>query len=109
MLDYAREMAFEFYPEADGLFIESSDYAICHCPQCGPRQFDHEFAFMRAISNEVWGQNPAATIVVYPHYFSGARLKFSFSEAVATKQPFDSRWTLFFTPHSAAIEPELNR
>ena len=107
MLEYARELAFEFYPQADGLFIESSDYAICHCPECGPKHFDHEFRFVREISDEVWARDPAATIVVYPHYFSGARLRFSFSEAVATKQAFDSRWTLFFTPHSAAIEPEL--
>ena len=34
MLDYAREMCFDFYPGADGLLIESSDYAICHCPDC---------------------------------------------------------------------------
>ena len=107
MREYAREMALEFYPEADGLFIESSDYAICHCPECGPKHFDHEFAFVQTISNDVWAHNPVATIVVYPHYFSGARLRFSFSEAVAAKQPFDPRWTLFFTPHSAAIEPEL--
>lgn len=107
MLDYAREMAFMFYPEADGLFIESSDYAICHCSECGPKHFDHEFKFVRTISDEVWARKPAATVVVYPHYFSGAKLRFSFSEAVATKQPFDPRWTLFFTPHSAAIEPGL--
>ncbi len=30
MLEYVRELASEFYPGADGLFIESSDYAICH-------------------------------------------------------------------------------
>jgi hypothetical protein len=107
MLEYVREVASEFYPEADGLFIESSDYAICHCPECGPRHFDHEFRFVRAISEEIWARHPGATIVVYPHYFSGAQLRFSFSEAVATKQPFDPRWTLFFTPHSAAIEPNL--
>ena len=107
MLEYIREMAFEFYPEADGLFIESSDYAICHCPACGPKHFDHEFKFVRTISNETWARNPQATIVVYPHYFSGVKLKFSFTEATATKQPFDSRWTLFFTPHSAALEPGL--
>jgi hypothetical protein len=107
MREYVREMAFEFYPEADGLFIESSDYAICHCPECGPRFFDHEFAFVRAISDEMWAQKPDAIIVVYPHYFSGAKLRFSFSEATAAKHPFDPRWTLFFTPHSAAIEPSL--
>jgi hypothetical protein len=107
MLDYIREMAFEFYSEADGLFIESSDYAICHCPECGPKHFDHEFQFVRAISDETWARKPGATVVVYPHYFSGAKLRFAFTEAVATKQPFDPRWTLFFTPHSAAIEPDL--
>lgn len=107
MREYVREMAFEFYPEADGLFIESSDYAICHCAECGPKFFDHEFAFVRDISNEVWARKPDATVVVYPHYFSGAKLRFSFTEATAAKQPFDPRWTLFFTPHSAAIEPSL--
>ncbi len=107
MREYVREMAFEFYPEADGLFIESSDYAICHCAECGPKYFDHEFAFVRDISNEVWAHRPEATVVVYPHYFSGAKLRFAFAEATAAKQPFDSRWTLFFTPHSAALEPLL--
>jgi hypothetical protein len=107
MREYVREMAFEFYPESDGLFIESSDYAICHCVRCGPKFFEHEFAFVRDISNEVWANRPDATIVVYPHYFSGAKLRFSFSEATASKQPFDARWTLFFTPHSAALEPSL--
>jgi hypothetical protein len=107
MIEYARELAFELYPEADGLFLESSDYAICHCPQCGPNHFDHEFKFVRAISDELWKQKADATIVVYPHYFSGAKLRFAFTEAVATKQPFDPRWTLFFTPHSAALEPGL--
>ena len=107
MREYVREMAFEFYPEADGLFIESSDYAICHCAECGPKFFDHEFAFVRDLSNEVWARKPDATVVVYPHYFSGAKLRFSFAEATASKQPFDPRWTLFFTPHSAALEPSL--
>ncbi len=107
MREYVREMAFEFYPEADGLFIESSDYAICHCEQCGPKFFDHEFAFVRGISDEVWARKPDATVVVYPHYFSGAKLRFTFAEATAAKQPFDPRWTLFFTPHSAALEAAL--
>ena len=107
MREYVREMAIEFYPEADGLFIESSDYAICHCAECGSKFFDHEFAFVRDISNEVWARKPDATVVVYPHYFSGAKLRFSFTEATAGKHPFDPRWTLFFTPHSAALEPLL--
>ena len=107
MLAYARELAEEFYPEADGLFLESSDYAICHCPDCGPRHFEHEFQFIRRVSEAMWARKPDATIVVYPHYFSGAKLHFSFSDAAAARQPFDPRWTLFFTPHSAAIEPSL--
>ena len=107
MREYARELAFEFYPGADGLFIESSDYAICHCAQCGPKFFDHEFAFVRDISNEVWTRKPGATVVVYPHYFSGAKLRLGDHEATAAKQPFDPRWTLFFTPHSARVEPAL--
>jgi len=107
MREYIREMAFEFYPEADGLFIESSDYAICHCARCGPKFFDHEFAFVRDISRELWARKPDATVAVYPHYFSGAKLRFSFSEATASKQAFDPRWTLVFTPHSAALEPAL--
>jgi hypothetical protein len=100
-------MAFEFYPDADGLFIESSDYAICHCADCGPKFFEHEFAFVRALSDEVWARRPDATVVVYPHDFSGAKLRFSLTEATAARQPFDPRWTLFFTPHSAALEPAL--
>src|SRR4051812_45623491 len=62
MREYVGEMAFEFYPEADGLLIESSDYAICHCAQCGPKFFEHEFAFVRDISNELWARKPNATI-----------------------------------------------
>ena len=30
MLEDVREMYFAFYPDADGLLIESSDDAICH-------------------------------------------------------------------------------
>lgn len=107
MREYVREMLFDFYPEADGLFIESSDYAVCHCAECGPKFFDHEFAFVRAISDEVWARRAEATVVVYPHYFSGAKLRFSFAEATAARQPFDARWTLFFTPHSAPLAPAL--
>jgi hypothetical protein len=106
-LDYVREMVFEFYPNADGLMIESSDYAICHCKDCGERFFDREFSFVKRISEEVWARKPQAMIVVYPHYFSGAPLP-GFGVRAAG-QPFDPRWTLFFTPHSARIDPALVR
>ncbi len=107
MREYVREMAFDFYPEADGLMIESSDYAICHCPNCGPGFFEKEFEFVKRISEEAWARKPGATIVVYPHYFSGAEVP-GFG-VKAAKQPFDSRWTLFFTPHSAHLDPALIR
>ena len=105
MLDYVREMAFDFYPNADGLMIESSDYAICHCKDCGGRFFEKEFDFVRRISEEVWARKPGATVVVYPHYFSGAEVT-GFG-VKAARLPFDPRWTLMFTPHSALPEPSL--
>src|SRR5687768_1529112 len=107
MLGYVREMFFDFYPNADGLMIESSDYAICHCKDCKENFFRREFAFVRKISEEVWKAKPDATIIVYPHYFSGSKVP-GF-EVRAAIEKFDDRWTLFFTPHSAHIEPDLVR
>ena len=105
MREYVREMFFEFYPEADGLMIESSDYAICHCAECRGKFFEREFEFVEAISQEVWTKNRDAMVVVYPHYFSGATVP-GFGVAAATK-PFDLRWALFFTPHSAHFDEKL--
>lgn len=105
MLDYVREMYFDFYPNADGLMIESSDYAICYCPDCQGSYYRKEFQFVRKISDEVWQRRPEATILVYPHYFSGAAVP-GFEEKGA-REKFDPRWTLFFTPHSAHLEPGL--
>jgi len=105
MRDYVREMFFEFYPDADGLLIESSDYAICHCAECGEKFFDREFAFVRQISDDVWRARTNAMILVYPHYFSGRKVP-GFDVAGA-RQKFDPRWSLSFTPHSAHIDDEL--
>jgi len=107
MLEYAREMSFDFYPNADGLMVESSDYAVCHCPECGDRFFDHEFRFVEQISREWWARKPGATIVVYPHYFSGAPVPGL--DARSASHPFDPRWTLFFTPHSTRLDTNLLR
>lgn len=107
MLEYVREMFFDFYPNADGLMIESSDYAICHCPDCGARFFENEYRFIRRISDEVWDAKPDAMIVVYPHSFSGAEVP-GFGVRAA-RLPFDPRWTLFFTPHSAHLDATLIR
>ena len=107
MLEYVREMFFEFYPNADGLMIESSDYAICYCASCKEDFFRREFAFVRKISDEIWQVKSNAMITVYPHYFSGSKVP-GF-EVRAAIEKFDDRWTLFFTPHSAYIEPNLAR
>ena len=105
MLEYAREMIFDFYPDADGLLIESSDYAICHGEGCGEHFFEKEFEFVRRISDEVWARKREATIVGFPHYFSGADVP-GFG-VKAAKLPFDPRWSLVFSPHSAHPEPDL--
>jgi hypothetical protein len=105
MLDYVRELYFDFYPNADGLLIESSDYAICECPACAGRYYEHEYSFVRTISEEVWKHNAAATVVVYPHYFTGSKVP-GFRTSAA-RLGFDDRYTLFFTPHSALIDDTL--
>jgi hypothetical protein len=105
MLDYAREMFFDFYPNADGMLIESSDYDICFCPQCLGHYYEREFQFVKAISKEVWARKPNATIAVYPHYFSGQSVP-GF-HVTAARLDYDPRWTLFFTPHSAHVDPDL--
>src|SRR5688572_19874647 len=108
MLEYAREMIFEFYPNADGIMIESSDYNVCRCKECGPKVYEKEFAFVRKISDEVWERNPKATIAVYPHYFSGKKVnQGSDIEAQAATLPLDPRWTLCFNPHSAHLDVEM--
>jgi hypothetical protein len=105
MREYIGEMVFEFYPGADGLLVESSDYAICHCPDCGPRYYEHELAFVRWLSEELWRRKPDASILVCPHYFTGAKVPGL--DAIAARQPFDSRWGLYFTPHSAHFDRTL--
>jgi hypothetical protein len=98
-------MVFDFYPNADGLLVESSDYGICHCQDCGPRYYEREFEFVRWLSDEVWKRNTNALIFVYPHYFTGRKVPGI--DAVAAKQPFDSRWGLSFAPHSAHFDADL--
>jgi hypothetical protein len=107
MREYISEMIFEFYPNADGLLIESSDYNICRCAQCGPAFYEHEFAFVNWISNRLWESKPNALIVVYPHYFTGQKVPGL--DAVAARQPFDPRWALAFSPHSSHFNADLIR
>jgi Hypothetical glycosyl hydrolase 6 len=105
MREYIDEMVFDFYPNADGLLIESSDYAICNCPDCGSKYYDHEFKFVRELSDKLWQRKPDATILVFPHYFTGAKVPGL--NATAAKQPFDPRWGLIFTPHSSHFDADL--
>ena len=105
MREYISEMVFDFCPNADGLLVESSDYGICHCPECGAQYYDREFKFVRWLSDEVWKRNTNALILVYPHYFTGKKVPGI--DAVAAKQPFDSRWGLSFSPHSAHFDADL--
>jgi hypothetical protein len=107
MLDYTREMCLEFYPEADGLLIESSDYAVCHCKDCGQRYYDHEFRFVETITAELRAKKSNATVVVYPHYFTGAAVPGL--NARGSNRPFDPAWTLFYTPHSAHPDARLTK
>jgi hypothetical protein len=107
MLEYVKEMALDFYPNADGLLVESSDYAACHCKDCGAKFFENEFAFVRAVSEAVWEKKKDATVIVYPHYFTGAEAPGL--GVRGAKQPFDPRWTVFFTPHSAHPDAGLIR
>lgn len=108
MREYIREMFFEFYPNADGLFIESTDYGVCHCAECsGGEYYRREFQFVQEISKEVWRAKSSATIIVYPHYFTGKKVPGL--EATGARLPFDPRWTLFFTPHSAHFDADLLR
>jgi hypothetical protein len=107
MREYAEEMILDFYPNADGLFIESSDYNVCQCPRCGPHHYEHEFSFVKWISEKTWQAKPEAMILLYPHYFTGKKVPGL--EASGLKQPFDPRWGLVFTPHSAHFDADLIR
>jgi hypothetical protein len=104
MLQYTRELL-EFYPHADGLFLESSDYAISYCAECPETYYQKEFRFVRQISEELWATKPEATIVIYPHYFSGVEVPGM--KTKAAKEKFDPRWSLFFTPHSTHLSIDL--
>lgn len=105
MLSYAREMYFEFYPNADGLLLESSDYAVAFCSDCPDAYYEKEFEFVKQISAEVWTAKPDAIVAIYPFYFSGAEVPGMGSRAA--KEMFDPRWTLFFTERTLNLNPDL--
>ena len=104
MLEYTRELL-DFYPNADGLLLESSDYAISYCGDCPETYYEAEFRFVKQISTELWARRSDALIVVYPHYFAGTEVPGMGIHAA--RERFDPRWGLFFTPHSAPVDPAL--
>lgn len=104
ILEYASEMYFDFYPNADGLMIESSDYGVCYCPNCRGHYYEREFTFVEAISERIWRKSPGAEIVIYPQYFVSTGTPGS-EEAAPRK--YDPRWTLFFTFHSTPLVKDL--
>jgi hypothetical protein len=99
----------DFYPNADGLFIESTDYGRCQCERCGSHYYEEEFRFTRAISDHLWARKPDATVVVYPHYFVAGDIGGAGVKGVGGGQALDPRFTLFFTPHSADANAPQNR
>lgn len=90
MQEYCRELWEDFYPNADGFFLESSDIPHCDCPDCaaGKGYMEKEWRFVRSWSRYVWAKKPDATILVYPQY----------AEVGAG---YDPRHVIFIAPHYA--------
>jgi hypothetical protein len=90
MAAYARELFEDFYPNADGFFIEHSDYGICQCADCrDDGALRREWDFVSDLSKSVWAKNPDAWMFVYPQY----------SRIGAV---YDPRHVIFVAPHNMA-------
>lgn len=76
-----------------------------YCDACGNKFFDHEFQWVRKISDDIWSGNPNATIIVYPRYFVDAEVPVL--GVPGSRHELDPRWTLFFTPHSITSTKNL--
>jgi len=88
LLGYTRELFDDFYPNADGFFLEHSDYGTCRCTECaGEKGLRHEWAFVDEISRHVWARKPDATLMIYPQY-SAAGIE------------YDPRYVVFLAPHN---------
>ena len=92
MAEYVREMYLDFYPQADGLFMESADYGHCVCSDCRDDYFAKEHDLVMRLSEIAWAHRPDALSIIYPHYLLRAG------------RPVDPRQTLFFTVHSAPLD-----
>lgn len=98
MLEYAREMCFDFYPNADGMLIESADIDICVGGDCGgaSHYYEVEYEFVKQISEDMWAHNPDAQILIHSNYFIGG--------SNGANMPYDPRWGLMFTPWTVNLD-----
>jgi hypothetical protein len=88
MMGYLAELLEDFYPGADGLFLEHSDYGTCECAECsGGAGLRREWELVDAISRRLWSRKPDALVLVYPQY-------------AAVGAAYDPRHVIFLAPHN---------
>jgi hypothetical protein len=95
VLGYVKELSEDFYPQADGILIESSDLKL---GSGSGDYFQLEYDLVRELSADYWATHPDGDLIVYPHYF-----RTDLGRAGA----YDPRWQLVFTSHSAELDPSL--
>ncbi|MEQ7125357.1 hypothetical protein ABN034_12630 [Actinopolymorpha sp. B11F2] len=93
--EYVKELYDDFYPNADGLLIESSDLKLGSGPG---NHHALEFELVREISADYSAGHPDGEVVVYPHYFRTDLGRTSW---------YDDRWRLVFTSHSTELDDWL--
>lgn len=96
MYNYCTELFDEFYPNADGFFLEHSDYGFCQCPDCRSSKgyYEKEWTFIDRISKHVWEKNPDATMMIFPQYETKLGIT------------IDPRYLYFIAPHNTCeIKP----
>jgi hypothetical protein len=88
MLGYCRELWDDFYPAADGLFLEHSDYGICQCAECaGGNALRREWELVETLASHAWGKRPEAMMMVNPRY-------------ATLGVEYDPRYIVFLAPHN---------
>jgi hypothetical protein len=95
VLDYVKELYDDFYPQADGILIESSDLKL---GSGSGDYFSLEYDLVRELSEDYWKGHADGELIIYPHYFRADR---------GQTHAYDPRWQFVFTSHSAELEPGL--
>src|SRR5207249_11948168 len=97
MMGYARELRWDFYPQADGVFLEHSDYGTCSCRECaGGKGLEKEWGFVKELSSRLLERRPDALVMVYPQY-------------AALGVEYDPRLVVFIAPHNRRGEEQIGR